>query len=216
MKHRNGKLHAVLVLAGGLLLTCPTSLRAQHMGGMGGSPQAGMGGGGQPQPGMNTPGMPGSAMNQQNNPEAEAERNFIGTMRRNIKAEAELSKVALKQSSNDNVKKFAQQVIAENRRLGTSLANAASSANMMVPDSLPSQTKNAMKQMKKQTGTQFDATYISQMDGYIKSDQQTASAAAGTLNAPNMQGMTTQLRTTAENRAQQLAQIAQSENFKLQ
>lgn len=216
MKHSNRNLHAVLVLAGALLLTCPASLRAQHMGGMGASPQGGMGGG-QPQPGMNTPGMPGSAaMGQQNNPEAEAERNFIGTMRRNIKAEAELSKVALKQSTNDNVKKFAQQVISENHRIGTSLASAASSANMMVPDSLPSQTKDMMKKMKKQTGTQFDASYISQMDGYIKSDQKTASAAAGTLNAPNMQGMTTQLRTTAENRAQQLAQIAQSENFKLQ
>lgn len=219
MKHAKINLPAiVMMLASGLWLTSATPLRAQMAGGAGmaGSPQGQMGG--QPQPGMNNPrlGNGANAMGQQNNPQAVAERNFLGTMRRNNKVETELSKLALKKSTNDNVKKFAQQVITENHRTGNSLSGAASSANIMTPDEVPSETKKIMKQMKGQTGTQFDASYISQMDGYVKSDQKATTENSGSTMPADMQAMSMQLRRTADNRAQQLSQIAQSENFKLQ
>lgn len=208
----------VLILAGGLFLVPTANLRAQRMGGgMGASSQGQMAG--QQQPGMNSPGMAANmpnGMGRQNSLQANMERDFLGTMRRNNKAETEMSKLAVKNSSNDNVKKMAQQIIMENHRTGNSLNNAATTGNMPMVEDIPSQTKTAMKQMKKLQGTEFDKLYLSQMDGYIKNDQQTATKASSSMSTPDMRAMTMQLRTQADSRAQQLAQVAQSENFKIE
>lgn len=216
MKLKKISFFAALMFTGGLFLlsTCP--LHAQRMGGgMGGSPQGQMPG--QPQPGMNNPGMPNSpGMGQQNSLQSAAEQNFLSTMRRNNKAETELSKLAVKNSTNENVKKLAQQVITDNHRTGSALNNSASSANLQMVEDVPSQTKAAMKQMKKLHGTEFDKLYLSQMDGYIKNDQKTTSGASGSVNSPNLKALSMQLRRLADNRSQQLAQVAQSENFKFQ
>lgn len=218
MKQIKMNVPAVLMLAGVLWLTSVASMRAQRMGGaMGGSPQGPVGG--QTQPGMNNPGVGNgpNGMGQQNNLQATAERDFLGTLQRNNKAETELSKLAVKNSSNDGIKKFAQQVITENHRTGTSLTSAAGSNNLGdLSTNLPGDTKKALKEMKKQTGTQFDGTYLSQMDGYIKNDQKTTANASALQSSPDLQATAAQLRNLADSRAQQLAQVAQSENFKLQ
>lgn len=169
----------------------------------------------QQQPGMQQNNMQPGQMTPQNS----AEANFVANMRRNSKVEADLSKMALKNSSNDQVKQFAQQVISENRRNDMALTSAANSngslAEMSFSAPVPSQTHQAEKQMKKTTGTDFDKLYIGQMDGYIKNDQQlTTNASSGTATG-NMGSVAMQLRNTADNRVKQLAQVAQSENLKL-
>lgn len=217
MKQNRIGFSGALILSGALFIVSACPLHGQRMGGgMGGSPQGQMGG--QPQPGASNPGMGNgpNGMGQQNGLQSAAERNFLSTMRRNNKAETELSKLAIKNSSNDDVKKMAQQVITDNHRMGSSLNNAASSANIPMGEDVPSQTKTAMKQMKKLNGTEFDKMYLSQMDGYVKNDQKTTTDASTSVNSPDVKAMSMQLRRLADNRAQQLTQVAQSENFKIQ
>jgi len=220
MKFAKVKVLGLAIIASGLMLVpvCPAC--AQRMGSMGGSPQGPMGG----QPGANNPGMPGSNPNgmtgQQNMMQVNMEQHFLGTLRRNSKAETELSKLAVKNSSNDAVKKMAQDVIQQNHKtdssITASLSSAAPGGAMGMMTDIPSQTKKALKQMKKLTGNPFDMMYMSQMDGYIKSDQKLTSDASTQLDSTDMRAMTMQLRTVADNRAQQLAQVAQSENVKIQ
>ena len=49
------------------------------------------------------------------------ERNTFGNLRRNLDVENDLSKMALKNSSNEDLKKFAHQVISENHSLSNEL-----------------------------------------------------------------------------------------------
>ena len=173
---------------------------------------------GQQPGGLNQPGtQPNGTLGAQNG----AESNFVATMRRNSEVETDLSKMAIKNSSNDDVKKLATQVIQENRRDEMALTGASENANpsgqtptFAAP--VPSQTRKAEKQMKKLTGTQFDQMYLSQMNGYVKNDQKMVSDASSSVNSADMQSLVMQLRNTADQRSQEIAQVAQSENFKIQ
>lgn len=204
---------SAMLLASGILLAASPTIAAQmrqnpSMGGNGNMNQT--------QPGMRPNNMP---MNGSTTMQNNAQADFVATVRRNAKVETDLSKMALKNSSNDDVKKFASQVISENRRNETALTGATANANpseMSFAAPVPSQTRDAEKQMKKLTGTQFDEMYLSQMDGYVKNDQKTISTAADLTGSPDMGSITMQLRNTADQRAKQIVQVAQSENFKVQ
>lgn len=212
---------AMLLVCGGFLALSPMAT-AQMNGGMPGGSPGGMQNGNM-NGGMNRPGMPGNQPNgmigQQNSMQATMEQNFLGNMRRNSLAETQLSKLALKNSGNDNVKKMAQQVIAENRRLNNALDNSTTNDtpnSLPFAPSVPSETRKAEKQMKKLSGTQFDQAYLSQMDGYIKNDKQLVQQASSGLNSPDLHVLTMQVQRTADSRMQQLQQVAQSENFKIE
>src|SRR5665213_366715 len=118
MRHNVSSFSSIALLMSGLLLATPAVL-AQMRGG--GAPIGGQNGS------MNQPGtspnnmQPNGGMQQQNSPQANMERSFLADMRRNLNVETELSKLAVKNSSNDNVKKFAQQVISENRSVDSQL-----------------------------------------------------------------------------------------------
>lgn len=207
------------MLSCGLFLATPGAL-AQMRGGssMGGQQPGGMG---QQQPGTSPNGMQPNELGRQGMQGSQnmAELNFIANVQRNSKVETDLSKMALKNSSNDDVKKMAQQVIQENRRNEMALTSAASRANpsgMLSSAPVPSQTRQAEKQMKKLTGTQFDQMYLSQMDGYVKDDQKIVSDASANMSSADMESLTMQLRNTADERMKQITQVAQSENFKIQ
>ena len=200
---------SMAVLGCGLLLLASPGAWAQAHGGYGGGQQPG---------GLNQPGTgPNGIVGAQNS----AEATFVATMRRNSEVETDLSKLALKNSSNDDVKKLAKQVIQENRRDEIALTGASENANpggttptFAAP--VPSQTRKAEKQMKKLAGTQFDEMYISQMNGYVKNDQKMVSDASSSENSADMQSLVIQLRNTADQRSQEIAHVAQGENFKIQ
>lgn len=211
-----------LLVVGCLLAISTGSLQSQHMGGMssgsmGGSPQGQTAG--QPQQGANMQGTGPNAPNGmmgRSSLQANLEGNFLSTMRRNNKAETDMSKLALKNSSNDNVKQMAQQVIAENRKTDMALGSTAETDHLSLDTSLPSQTRKAMKEMKKLIGTDFDKMYLSQMDGYVKNDRQTTQGAESAMNSSDLSALTMQLRRATDSRAQQLTQVAQSENLRPQ
>lgn len=190
------------------LLAATSPLFAQRQNGMGA----------QPQPGQqnNQPGMPNGPMGAQNNAQTE----FISHMKRNSMVETDLSKMALKNSDNDQVKNFARQVISQNRKDEMAMTSANQSnfgpnATPMFGESTPSETRKAEKQMKKLKGTQFDEMYLSQMNGYLKDDQKTLADASQNFGSTELGSTVMQLRNTNDAQAKQLTQVAQSENFKL-
>ncbi len=196
----------LLVLA--LLVTTPAILSQMRGGGMGTSPQ--------PQFGTQLDNMqtigPAGAQNS-------AQVALIAQMRRNLQVEIDLSKLALKNSSNDQIKALARQTIAENHRNERELTDTASS-NTFGPQSFdegtPSKTRKAEKQMKKMSGAQFDGMYLSQMKGSLDDDQEALGEASTTMCSIRFGAVLTKLRDTTDQRANQLAQVAQSENVKLE
>ena len=140
----------------------------------------------------------------------------FGNIRRNIEVETKLSKMALKKSSNADVKNFAQQVIADNHKLQDRVAMPVSADAMPVAPQVPKQTQDAEKQMKKLSGTQFDQQYLVQMDAYVKNDKQVASQAAQQASVPAVSQVGTEMQPMAEQHEKQIAQLTGEEHMKIQ
>lgn len=183
---------------------------------MGGAPNSGMNNNNNdnnmPPDGMN--GMqPGGPTVPKNNQET-IERNTFGNLRRNFDVETHLSKMALKHSNNEDVKKFATQVIGENHRLSNDLILPNPISEMMMkPEMVPSVTRKAEKQMKKMTGKPFDELYLVQMDAYVKNDQETAHNAEAMTNLPKMSEVGMRVRTMSDQREQQIADLTKKVGF---
>ncbi|HTU49054.1 MAG TPA: DUF4142 domain-containing protein [Acidobacteriaceae bacterium] len=204
----------VSFLASGLLLLtlAPAALAQMH----GGAPM-----GGSPSNMNNNPNMPSNGMQPgpmgTQNSDTMAEQNMFGNLRRNFDVENDLSKMAMKNSSNDDVKKFAHQVISENHGLSDDLIIPNPNGDMLMqPEMVPSQTKKAEKQMKKMTGKPFDEMYLVQMDAYIKDDQQVANKGESATNMPKVSEVGTRVRGLSEDREKQIATLTQEDGFKIQ
>ncbi|MES2219367.1 MAG: DUF4142 domain-containing protein [Acidobacteriota bacterium] len=170
-----------------------------------------------PNSNMSPDGMqPNGPMAPENN-EQMMQRNTFGNLRRNFDVENDLSKMALKNSSNEDVKKFAQQVISENHKISGDLIVPNPNGQMgMQPEMVPSQTKKAEKQMKKMTGKPFDQLYLVQMDAYIKNDQQVAHSAQTMASVPKMSEVGMRVQSMSEDRQKQIAALTQQTGFKIQ
>jgi predicted outer membrane protein len=203
-----------------LLLTTTPAVLAQMPGSapMGGAPTTT---GTQPN-GMQPNGMQPNGMQpmgptaSQNNRQLAVETQTFGNIRRNIDVENKLSKMALKKSSNADVKNFAKQVIADNRKLEGQVLLPASSEGMTFMPEVPKQTRQAEKQMKKLSGTQFDQLYLIQMDAYVNNDQQVARKAAQTTSVPKVSNVGSQLQTVTQQHQQQIAQLTKEEHIRIQ
>ena len=193
-------------LATGLLLLTltPAVLAQMHGGGapMGGTPNSMNNNNNNMAPGMSP-----------ENSDQMMERNMFGNLRRNFDVETKLSKMALKNSTNEDVKKFAQQVITENHGLSNDLILPNPTGEMMAPELVPSQTKQAEKQMKKMTGKPFDQMYLLQMDAYIKNDQQVAHSAESMMSVPRVSEVANRVQSVSEEREKQIGTLTQGEGF---
>lgn len=206
------------LLASGLLLLAltPGALAQMH----GGAPM----GGSSPNNNMNNPngnmapdgmqpGAPGGALSN----DQIAEQNMFGNLRRNIDVENNLSKMAVKNSSNEDVKKFAQQVISENHSLSNELVMPNPNGEMgLQSESVPSETKKAEKQMKKMTGKPFDQMYLVQMDAYIKNDLEVAQKSKAATNMAKVSEVGIKVQSQSEDRQKQIATLTQETGFKIQ
>ena len=204
-------------LATGLLLLAmtPAALAQTHGGApMGGaSPNSNMNNpnGNMAPDGMQPTGPIGPLSNEQM-----VERNTFGNLRRNFDVENKLSKMALKNSSNEDVKKFAQQVITENHGLSNDLILPNPTGEMMEPEMVPGETKKAEKQMKKMTGKPFDQLYLVQMDAYIKNDREVAQKAQSAINVPKVSELAERVQSVSEEREKQIGTLTQETGFKIQ
>jgi predicted outer membrane protein len=216
MKPRNhfNFLKASLLAPGLLLLTLtPGALAQMH----GNAPMAGP-----PAPmnnnnNMSPDGMQPNGPPTQQNADQIAEQNMFGNLRRNFDVENDLSKMAMKNSSNDDVKKFAHQVISENHGLSNDLIVPNPNGDtLMQPETVPNQTKKAEKQMKKMTGKPFDQMYLVQMDAYIKNDQEVANKAEAASKVAKVSEVGTRVRSLSDDREKQIGTLTQETGFKIQ
>ena len=159
------------------------------------------------------PGGPGGALST----DQMVEQNAFGNLRRNLDVENDLSKMALKNSSNDDVKKFAHQVISENHSLSNELIMPNPNGDTLLPpESIPNQTKQAEKQMKKMTGKPFDQMYLVQMDAYIKNDQEVVQKAKAATNMAKVSEVGLKVQSQSEDREKQIGTLTQETGFKIQ
>ena len=210
----------IMALATGMLLLAATPAVLGQMA-PGGAPSGGMSpgtppGGAQPN-GMQPNGMQPMGPNSENNQQLAVENQTFANILRNIEVETKLSKMALKKSSNADVKNFAHQVIADNHKLEgkVSLPVSGAAAMPLAPE-VPKQTKQAEKQMKKLSGPQFDQLYLLQMAAYIKNDHQVASQAVQQSGVPAVSKVGTQMQPLTEQHQKQIAQLTQEEHMKIQ
>jgi predicted outer membrane protein len=208
-------LKASLLAAGLLLVTTTPAILAQMHG------SAPMGGANNnmnnnPNNNMGPDGMqPGGIAGSQSS-EDMVERNAFGNLHRNLDVETELSKMAVKNSGNEDVKKFAQQVITENHGLSNELILPNPNGQIMGAEMVPDQTKKAEKQMKKMTGKPFDQLYLVQMDAYIKNDQEIAQKAQTTVSMAKVSEVGTRVQSLSDDREKQIATLTQETGFKIQ
>jgi predicted outer membrane protein len=206
------------VLATGLLLLMlsPALLAQMAPGGApGGPPSGGMSPGARSN-GMQPNGVQPMGPNGTDNMQNAIQNQTFSNIRRNIEVETKLSKMALKKSSNEDVKNFASQVIADDHKLQDKVSMPVSADTLPVAPQVPKQTQDAEKQMKKMSGTQFDQQYLVQMDAYIKNDKQVASQAAQQSSVPAVSQVGTEMQPMAEQHEKQIAQLTQEEHIKIQ
>jgi putative membrane protein len=77
--------------------------------------------------------------------------------------EVDLSKVALKQSTNAKIKDFANMMITDHTAAGDKLAALAKTKNITLPSAPDSSQTKAINNISKKTGADFDKAYVDQM-----------------------------------------------------
>jgi predicted outer membrane protein len=216
LRNRLNFLKAGLLAPGLLLLAFSPAAQAQMHG------SAPMGGGSNNMNNNNNNNMspdgmqPNGTMGPMNSDQM-AEQNMFGNLRRNFDVENNLSKMAVKNSSNDDVRKFAQQVITENHSLSNELIIPNTNGDtLMPPENVPDQTKKAEKQMKKMTGKPFDQMYLVQMDAYVKNDREVAQKGQAGTRLPKVSEVATRVQTLSDDRQQQISTLTQETGFKIQ
>ncbi len=220
LRNRLNFMRASMLATGLLLLTGTPAVLAQMA--PGGAPPSGGMSPGTPPGGMQPNGMQPNGMqpmgpNAGNNQQLAVENRTFANILRNIEVETKLSKMALKKSSNADVKNFAHQLIADNHKLEGKVSLPVSSAPAMpLAPEVPKQTKQAEKQMKKLSGPQFDQLYLIQMDAYIKNDRQVASQAAQQSSVPAVSKVGTEMQPLTEQHQKQIAQLTQEEHLRIQ
>jgi len=92
-----------------------------------------------------------------------AERNFIEKAAQHNAAEVELGKVAEKNASSDEVKKFARQMVDDHTKANEELKTMAQAKGIDMPAEPDRSHRRAMDKMQKETGADFDRDYMKDM-----------------------------------------------------
>ncbi len=77
--------------------------------------------------------------------------------------EVELSKLALQKSKNEDVRSFANHMVADHTQANDDLKSIATSKNLQVPADLDAKHKAAVSDLSKKSGAEFDRAYARQM-----------------------------------------------------
>lgn len=88
---------------------------------------------------------------------------FMQRAARGSSAEIELSKAALKKSTNPKVVQYAQNMITDHEKAGIELKTLAEGMNVSLPTGLDESHAQQVNELQKLSGEDFDATYIELM-----------------------------------------------------
>ncbi len=145
-----------------------------------------------------------------------AQEAVLTRISRNSQIETQMSKMALKNSANADVKKFAKQMIKDNNDIGGRVFSAAITYGYHLQIDPSDATSQAEKKMKQLTGTDFDKMYLVQMDAFVKDDKEVAAEASGTQGEGDVSAIGDRLQGLVESRAKQIPELTSAEGFKIQ
>jgi len=77
--------------------------------------------------------------------------------------EIELSKLAQSKTSNKQIKDFAGMMVMDHSKAGDQLKGIANLKHITLPDSVSNDSKQAITDMSKKSGADFDKAYVSKM-----------------------------------------------------
>jgi predicted outer membrane protein len=150
----------------------------------------------------------------------QGEINFLAYMRRNTKIETDISKIALKNSQSNGVKKLAKQVIKDNRKDEMGMTGAASPnpnlAQSYYVHEPPQETVDSEKKLKSLKGSEFDRMYISMLAAFVQDDQKAIDQASKSMNDSELGPLIGQMKQRVEKRSKLLQQTAESEHLKIE
>jgi putative membrane protein len=78
-------------------------------------------------------------------------------------AEVELGKLAVQKASSDDVKQFGQKMVDDHSKANDQLKEAASKANISIPDTLDAKHQAKIDKLSKLSGDAFDKAYVKDM-----------------------------------------------------
>lgn len=135
---------------------------------------------------------------------------------RNAKLEADISKMAMKNSQNADIKKFAHQISSESNSIESELFTYAERDNYQLRGDPPAEALEAQKKMKSVTGTDFDKLYLTQMASMVKDDLQAVQDAGTPKSGTELSAVCAKVQSQSDDRMKQITQLATGENFIIQ
>lgn len=157
----------------------------------------------------------GSSQTAQSSSQKHIERDFFSNILRDSNAETMLSEIAIQQSSDDQLKKFAHQIISDNQRISQELYSGSLGNICPVISQTPARVHDIAKKMNHLSGIQFDGTYLSQLEAYIEHDQAMIKGAPNFSNFLDMETTVSQMRLLADYRIDQIGKLADNDNIVL-
>lgn len=122
----------------------------------------------------------------------EADRMFVMDAAMANTMEVESANIAQQNASSQRVKDYAAMMLRDHTAAGNELKSLASSRNVMVADTVSSEMRNHMEEMKKMKGKAFDNHYMKMM---VDDHQKTISKfenASNTAADPDLKNWATQ------------------------
>ncbi len=133
----------------------------------------------------------------------------------NALAETDLSRLALTNSGNDNVKKLAQQVIADHQKLDGGVSAIASNLMLTLPQKPSKHLLKQEKKMQSMTGSEFDQVYLKELNHDVAQDKNNANQEILATNSPNTRQLMLEVKGAAQNCGKLIANVGKAENLKL-
>jgi putative membrane protein len=93
---------------------------------------------------------------------SEIDRIYVEEIAQAGMLEVELAKLALEKSDNENIKKYAEQMIQDHQALNQELMQLAEKKGITLPSNLSPKHQALKTQVSKLSGTQFDQAYINE------------------------------------------------------
>ncbi|QCR25154.1 DUF4142 domain-containing protein [Pontibacter sp. SGAir0037] len=121
--------------------------------------------------------------------------------------EVEAGKLAQQKAQNAQVKQYAQMMVSDHTKASEEMRSAATSKNIMLPDSMSSEHQDKLQSLRDKTGAEFDRDY---MDMMVSSHDETISLfedAAENLEDPDVKSMASAKLPTLRQHREQAQQI---------
>lgn len=100
--------------------------------------------------------------------------------------EVEMGKIASEKATSPQVKQFAQKMVNDHSAANTKLKQIAQAKNITLPDSLPEDHKDHLKDLREKSGNEFDKEYMSMMVDEHKDDVDKFESASNDLDDPDL------------------------------